>query len=79
MEPGDAAAEVAGEARSCLLDVLCLLGFVVVVSKISGDIGALNSHLDPMIHLSQMMECWSVGACRALLRVQAWGSGAGLL
>ncbi len=58
----------------CLLDVLCLLGSVVVVSKHSGDIGALNSHLDPTIHCRRHWECcerWA--AAGALSRVQALG------
>lgn len=66
----------------CVLDVLCVLGFVVVVSKISGDIGALNSHLDPMIHLSQILGV--LGALGSLLALfyafKRWGSAdAGLL
>lgn len=38
----------------CILDLLFILGLVVVGSKVSGDIGALNPHLDPLIHLTQV-------------------------
>jgi len=40
---------------ACILDVLCILGFVYFVTRITGDIGALNSHLDPLVHLSQLL------------------------
>jgi CubicO group peptidase (beta-lactamase class C family) len=54
---------VAPQARSlrvlvkfvCLLDILFVVGLVVVGSKVTNDIGALNSHLDPLIHLTQVI------------------------
>lgn len=39
----------------CVLDLLFVIGLAVIVSKISNDIGALNAHLDPGIHLTQVI------------------------
>jgi hypothetical protein len=61
----------------CILDVLFVLGLVVVISKVSSDIGALNSHLDPLIHLSQVLGL--LGALGSLLALyyafRAWSAG----
>jgi len=38
----------------CVLDLLFVLGLVVVGSKVNNDLGALNDHLDPLIHLTQL-------------------------
>jgi CubicO group peptidase (beta-lactamase class C family) len=39
----------------CVLDLMFVLGLVVIGSKISNDIGALNAHLDPLIHITQVI------------------------
>ncbi|HXW54573.1 MAG TPA: serine hydrolase domain-containing protein [Candidatus Cybelea sp.] len=39
----------------CILDLLFVVGLAVLVSKVSNDIGALNSRLDPLIHLTQVV------------------------
>jgi hypothetical protein len=39
----------------CILDVLFVVLLASIVSKILKDIGALNAHLDPLIHLTQVI------------------------
>lgn len=61
----------------CVLDLLFVIGLVLIVSKISNDIGALNAHLDPMIHLTQVIGV--LGAVGSLAVIyyafRAWGVG----
>jgi CubicO group peptidase (beta-lactamase class C family) len=58
----------------CILDVLCIVGLAYFVSRISSDIGALNAHLDPLVHLSQVLGL--LGALGSLVAIyyafRAW-------
>jgi len=61
----------------CVLDLLFVLALVVIGSKVSNDIGALNSHLDPLIHLAQVIGL--IGAIGALIAIyyaiRVWSTG----
>jgi CubicO group peptidase (beta-lactamase class C family) len=61
----------------CVLDVVFVLGLVVVGSKVSSNIGALNLHLDPLIHLTQVIGL--LGTIGSLLAVyyafRVWSVG----
>ena len=61
----------------CVLDLLFVLALVVIGSKVSNDIGALNSHLDPLIHLAQVLGL--IGAIGAVIAIyyaiRAWSTG----
>jgi hypothetical protein len=54
LDPGDRRLRLAVKIV-CILDLLFVVGLAVFVSKISNDIGALNSRLDPLIHLTQVL------------------------
>jgi CubicO group peptidase (beta-lactamase class C family) len=60
----------------CILDLLFVLGLVWIGSKVSSNIGALNAHLDPLIHLTQMIGL--LGALGSLLALyyafRAWSA-----
>jgi CubicO group peptidase (beta-lactamase class C family) len=47
----------------CILDLLFVLSLVLIVSKISKDFGLLNAHLDPLIHLTQVVGLLGVLGC----------------
>jgi CubicO group peptidase (beta-lactamase class C family) len=61
----------------CILDLLFIVALVVIGSKISNDIGALNSDLDPLIHLAQVIGL--IGAIGAVIAIyyaiRVWSAG----
>jgi CubicO group peptidase (beta-lactamase class C family) len=61
----------------CILDLLFVVGLLVVVSKISNDIGALNSRLDPLIHFTQVLGLLGALGCFVVIyyAIRAWRSG----
>jgi CubicO group peptidase (beta-lactamase class C family) len=61
----------------CILDVLFVVMLASIVSKILNDIGALNAHLDPLIHLTQVIGL--IGALGCFVTIyyafRIWGTG----
>jgi len=61
----------------CIVDVLFVLGLVLIVSKVSKDIGALNAHLDPLMHLVQAIGLLGAVGCiiAIIYAVRVWTIG----
>ena len=61
----------------CILDLLFVLVVLVIASRISNDIGLLNAHLDPLIHLTQGVGLLGALGCFPALyyTFRAWRTG----